>query len=490
MVTTVEELQEALATLTLEEGDSLALEAKAFSEFSSSSLGPTISALANLPGGGTVLLGVSENAAAPLIGVDDPHSLAQKATNLARNGLSSPVTVDTRVLALAGREVVAVNVSEATANDKPVEFQGKAYIRQYDGDYTMSLQERQQLLRRHVRPRDDSIPVPGTTADDLAPEQVDLFIASVRRSTPALAETTASDILRRLNVVTATGELSVAGLYALGTYPQQHLPHLSLTAAVVPDPPDGTARAVNRKDFTGPLPRILADTVEWVGQNVSSTLVVTRDGYAGTTFEVPLVAVREVVANALVHRDLSEATSGRAVELRLTSRGLVLTSPGGLWGLSVDQLGTPDGKSAVNEFLYGICRHAGGEGRRVIEAMGTGITTTRYALESAGLESPTFSDNGLRFTVRFPNQALHKQEDLVWLATLPLEQLSPSQKEALLRMHSGAQLSNSDYRALSGVDSTTARTELQDLVRRGLAVRTGERRGTRYAVAPTPSAES
>ena len=63
--------------------------------------------------------------------------------------------------------------------------------------------------------------------------------------------------------------------------------------------------------------------------------VVPVNGRSGTEFSIPLVAVREVVANALVHRDLSDATAGRAVELRLTDQGMVLTSPGGLWGLSV-----------------------------------------------------------------------------------------------------------------------------------------------------------
>ncbi|AYD90628.1 hypothetical protein D5R93_12580 [Actinomyces lilanjuaniae] len=177
-----------------------------------------------------------------------------------------------------------------------------------------------------------------------------------------------------MNVLAGTGEATVAGLYALGTYPQQHLPHLSLTAAVdLGNATDSTRRAMNRKDFTGPLPTILDGATEWVAQNVSSTLVVSTDGRSGTEFSIRLVAVREVVANALVHRDLSDATAGRAVELRLTDKGMVLTSPGGLWGLSVDQLGTPEGKSAVNEFLYGICRHIGGRDHRVIEATARSI---------------------------------------------------------------------------------------------------------------------
>ncbi|MDC4233918.1 putative DNA binding domain-containing protein [Actinomyces sp. B33] len=486
MITTPEDLQGALARLALDQGDSLDIEAKTFSEFSADSLAPSLCSLANLPGGGVILLGVNERQDDPLTGVDDPHALAQQVTNLARNGFAPPLTVHTASIRLGETTVVAVNVDEAPISRKPVAWHGKAYVRQYDGDYTMSLQEQQQLLRRHDRPRDDRAIVPGTNISDLDPARIADFATSVRRSTPALQNATNDDILLRMNALTGSGEATVAGLYALGVYPQQHLPHLSLTAAVTTNSSQNpTHRASNRKDFTGPLPTILDNTVEWVAQNISSSMVVNTDGRADTTFSVPLVAVREVVANALVHRDLSEATSGRVVELRLTSTGLVLTSPGGLWGLSVDQLGTPDGKSAVNEFLYGICRHVGGRDHRVIEAMGTGIRTVRDALAEAGLEPPRFIDNGLRFTVVFPNHAMYSSGDLTWLGTVKTTGLSRAQKEALLRMRAVGPLSNGDYRSFAGVDSTTARSDLKDLVARGLAVRMGNRRGTRYGLSPS-----
>lgn len=347
----------------------------------------------------------------------------------------------------------------------------------------MTIWEEQQLLRRHHRPRDDREPVPGTSLADLDEAAVKAFANSVRRTTPTLASASDEEILIRLNAMTPSGEATVAGLYALGVYPQQFLPHLSLTAAVI-DPKDLSSRGTNRIDFTGPLPTILDGAVDWVSRNVSRTMVVTRDGHAQDSFSIPLIAVREVVANALVHRDLSDAAAGRVVDLRLTPEGLVLTNPGGLWGLSIDQLGTPDGKSAVNEFLYGICRHVSGNKGRVIEAMGTGIPETRRALAEAGLEPPQFFDNSLRFTVRFPNHALHSSSELSWLGGLPLTDLNTRQKEALLYLRNNESIANSDYRKITGTDSTTARRELQDLMEKGLVIRTGERRGTRYRLAP------
>ncbi|MDO5685699.1 MAG: ATP-binding protein, partial [Bifidobacterium sp.] len=335
------------------------------------------------------------------------------------------------------------------------------------------------------RPRADREPVPGTSIADLDPRLVDEFVRSVRHMTPTLVDVESDEILRRLNVLRDSGEATVGGLYALGIYPQQFLPHLSLTAAVIHEDSDDTEddRATNRRDFTGPIATILDAAVDWVAQNVTSTMTVNDDGYGSTRYAVPLKAVREVVANALVHRDLTDATSGRVVELRLTPRGLVLTSPGGLWGLTVEQLGTPDGKSAVNEFLYTICRHISGHTGRVIEAMGTGIRTTQKALAAASLEPPRFYDNGLRFTVMFPSHSLYNEQELTWLATLGPARLSAHHKNALLALRTRGSLTNADYRKITGVDPVAARKELRQLEQLGLITRVGERRGTRYELA-------
>lgn len=180
------------------------------------------------------------------------------------------------------------------------------------------MDEQNCFFSRHERPRDDRVAVPGTSIADLNHDAVAAFAAAVRRNTPALLQSSDLEILQRLNAISATGEATVAGLYALGIYPQQFLPHLSLTAAVIPAQQDGNMRALNRMDFTGPLPEILDGAVEWVAQNVSQKMLVTNNGEGQTEYSFPLVAVREIVANALVHRDLSDATSGKCVELRLT----------------------------------------------------------------------------------------------------------------------------------------------------------------------------
>lgn len=462
--------------LELRGGDTTSIEAKTFSEYSPEQLGPTLSAFANKPGGGVILLGVSERDGINVVGVDDVDDLLKRAANQARNGFRPPIRVEVRAFDLDGKTVGVVNVEGADVNEKPVRWlkDKKAYLRQYDGDYQMSPSEEQMLLLRHCRPNSDAQAVPGSSLRDLDSERVKRYLASVRETTPRLVNDSDEAVLFFTGVVAdrESGELSTAGLYALGEYPQRLLPHLTVTAAVeVTD----DVRAVNRRDFTGALPVILDDVLDWVAQNVESRQVVTRDGHGLTDYAVPLLAAREVIANALVHRDLSEASRGKGIDLRITRDGFRLTNPGGLRGITVDRLGFGD-HPAVNEHLYQICRNVEGRSGRVIEAMGTGIREVRRALQDAGMAKPLFFDNGVCFTVRFPNSALIPDGDLAWLGRLGREAaagLNRRQKEALVDMRHGRTWSNGEYREHFGVTAEEARADLRDLVSRGLVTSTG-----------------
>ena len=483
MINGIDDLLGALAVLELRGGDTTSIEAKTFSEYSPEQLGPTLSAFANKPGGGTILLGVSERDGISVVGVDDVDDLLKRTANQARNGFRPPIRVDVRAIDLDGKTIGVVNVEGADVNEKPVRWlkDKKAYLRQYDGDYQMSPSEEQMLVLRHHRPNADAQAVPGSSLRDLDPNLVTRYLSSVRETTPRLVNDSDEAVLFFTGVVAdrESEELSVAGLYALGEYPQRLLPHLTLTAAVEGS---GDVRAVNRRDFTGSLPVILDDVLDWVRGNVESRQLVTRDGDGLTDYAVPLLAAREVVANALVHRDLSEASRGKGIDLRITRDGFRLTNPGGLWGITVDRLGFGD-HPAVNERLYQICRNVEGRSGRVIEAMDTGIREVRRSLREAGMAEPRFYDNGVSFTVRFPNSALIPDGDLAWIGSLGLEQvasLNLRQKEALVDMRHGRTWSNREYRERFGVTAEEARADLRDLVSRGLVRSSGERRWVRY----------
>lgn len=120
MINEFDDLLGALAVLELRGGDTTSIEAKTFSEYSPEQLGPTLSAFANKPGGGVILLGVSERDGINVVGVDDVDDLLKRAANQARNGFRPPIRVDVHAFDLDGKAIGVINVEGADINEKPV----------------------------------------------------------------------------------------------------------------------------------------------------------------------------------------------------------------------------------------------------------------------------------------------------------------------------------------------------------------------------------
>jgi ATP-dependent DNA helicase RecG len=149
----------------------------------------------------------------------------------------------------------------------------------------------------------------------------------------------------------------------------------------------------------GPIPDLLDGAMEWLRRNLRTSVRVGLDGHNYDHPELPLAALRELVANALVHRDLGPHTQSKRVEIRLRNDRLVISNPGGLWGVSRQQLGLPGGKSAVNEFLYDICTLTPTpQGARIIEGEGGGISEAQHLLAQWPAALPIFVDKAVTFT--------------------------------------------------------------------------------------------
>jgi ATP-dependent DNA helicase RecG len=78
--------------------------------------------------------------------------------------------------------------------------------------------------------------------------------------------------------------------------------------------------------------------LSWIARHTRHRIVEASDGRVRDQFDFPPVAVRELLSNALVHRDLSECAWSRAIELCIDGSELRLVNPGGLFGITVRRL--------------------------------------------------------------------------------------------------------------------------------------------------------
>ena len=420
-------------------GDDFTLvEVKEAAEGLPENLPETVCAFANMPQGGTVLLGVSQR------------------QNFAVTGIAP--------------------------SQKPAEYRGKAYLRQADGDYRMNSNDHRMIdveaLHDSERVAYDLVSVPGTSIADLDPELLPRYLVSIRASSRRLKNATDEDICRLVSVTTPTGELTTAGLYALGYYPQGKLPSLAVTAAVQL-PRDGSgARTQNRQDFDGPLPALLEEIQEWIMANTGTSDVYRPDGHMVRRPEFPPRAVRELIANALVHRDLGPETlgTGDRVQVRITPETLIIASPGGLRGLSVRELESNEHtQKAVNQRLYEMAKHlTTADGAGVIEGEGGGVREALAETCDADLNRPRFFDNGVKFTVLLRRGSVFSPSDLQRISELaPDIRLSHIQKVLLLSLDDGERWSITRMcDEFSPLSRTEAQTQVDGLVRQELIAET------------------
>ena len=363
---------------------------------SSARLVETICAFANLPHGGTIVFGVSQVHDYRVVGVKNTEALIAHVTEVVRRKVSPSPFLDFTCLEFASTVVLVVEVRGLPASLPVARCAGLAYFRDGSGNYLPSPTELAMLeaRKRGETVGNDAAELAFTSVKDLGALAVALFVDSVRATTPELA-TLADDrqVLTAVKALAPSGALTLAGSYLLGRYPQAMNPQLKIMATTETSQPDGSVRR-QRVEFEGSLPEMLEQAVAWVKQHI---------GY-------PIVAVKEFIANALIHRDLNAM---RPVELVLQEDRLCITNPGGLGELVVDGVLSPREYShPVNPLSFSLAQQ---HPSQLVSGRGVGVETALRAVRDAMLVAPSIIDMGVSFTVVLYKASAFTETEVAWL---------------------------------------------------------------------------
>ncbi len=458
----------------------------------------TISAFAN-GRGGTLVLGLSEDDGfAPAPGFDAAR-ISDALAGSCADRLDPPIRASVVTEEFEDALVVRVDVPELDPRLKPCfvkdrgPYQG-SFIRGGDGDRRLNSYEVTQLLSNRGHPADDKVLVAQASLADLDPDLVTALVNRVRaRSQRAFARLDDEGVLVRLGAARDTDaglRPTLAGLLCLGIYPQQFFPQLFISFVAVPGRtigeqlPDGR-RFLDNQSIDGPIPLMVQEAVNAVERNMRRAALVTGVGRTDH-YDYPVDVIRELVVNALMHRDYSGGSLGTQVQVELYPDRLVVKSPGGLYGsVDVSQLGTENATSSRNALLARLLAEVpvGTSGEVVCENRGSGIPTVLRSLRDAGMSPPEFDAAPGHVFVTVPQHALLDPAVVAWIGSLGVVGLNDAQHLALAMMHVNGSVTNAMLR-LWGVERQTATQALADLVGRGLATKSGGRRYASYELIP------
>lgn len=488
------------------EADTVHVEAKAARSALPQRIWQTLSAFANTPGGGILVLGLDEAKGFALAGVEHPKKIQQDLASVC-DQMDPPLRPLIEIHDLGGKHLVTAEVGEVSTAQKPCSYKGAglpngAYIRVADGDRRLTAYEAQMLLAGRGQPREDERPVEGAGPEDLDGAIIRRYVARVRRRSPGRYRAlSVESILREHKIVVHEGNRwipSLAGILAFGKRPDRFLPALGATFVYYPgtrvgEPGPGGERFLdNPPAFQGSLVEIVPALLDRLRKNMKQRAIV-RGLFRQDLWEYPETALREVLVNALVHRDYSGQSLGTPVQIQMFTDRLVVVNPGGLFGpVTLDRLGEPGVASARNATLMRLLQDVvvRGEDLSLCENRGSGIGAVLAALRGAGMSPPEFRDTISTFSVTFTNASLLDAETLRWLNELPVAGLSDAQRLGLALARRGRILDNPGYRNVTGIDSRLATQELGDLVEQGLLDQHGSRRWATYVLAASHRAPS
>jgi ATP-dependent DNA helicase RecG len=409
-----EELMQLVKKVTSEKCEKQHIELKKAAGGTPSKLYDTLSSFSNQLGGGIIIFGIDEASEYELVGVYNAQDLQKKVMeqSLQMEPVVTPLFTVTQV---ENKWVVSAEISECDIYDKPCFYKGAgrlrgSYIRVGDSDQPMTEYEVYSYEAFKRRIHDELRTVDRATIKNLSKDNVTEYLIKLRRQKQNLVKLEDERILETQGLC-QKGLPTLAGLMLLNEYPQEYFPQLSVTAMVVQGKEigelgDDGERFVDNKRIEGTIPQMLEGTLAFVRRNMKVKTIITEEGTRADKPEYPIKAVREVILNALIHRDYSVHTDRSPVRLVMYEDRLELENPGGLYGrITVDDLGKVSADTR-NPYIAGALEIMMDRENRF-----SGIPTVISELKKAGMPAPVFMDRKGVFKVIFYKKAIVQSKD-------------------------------------------------------------------------------
>ena len=190
--------------------------------------------------------------------------------------------------------------------------------------------------------------------------------------------------------------------------------------------------------------------------------------------EYPAAALREVLVNAVAHRDYT--MRGSRVQIRLYPDRLEVHTPGGLPApVTVDNI--EDEQATRNEAIVSLLQDYG-----YMERRGFGLNAIMASMREAGLAPPLMTDTGASFNITLKSHVLMSPETLHWLRRFEGLELNPQERLALAYLRVNERLYNRDYARLNDCSSVEATQALRRMVDKRVAIMQGTRGGAYYVL--------
>jgi len=402
----------------------------------------TLVAFANTAGG-TLLIGV-EDRTRHVRGVKGPLDLEERLANLITDGIAPRLLPELEIVPWRQTSVLAVQVHPSPTRPHYIAregIDGGVYVR-VGSTNRRADRELVEELRRYGR---------GETYDEQPMPELDSEVIDFRAASESFApirkfRQTDLETLRLITTYQGRKVPTVGGVLLFGEKRELFFPDAWIQAGRFV----GTdkSRIADRLELHSIPVRTIEEAIAFVQKH---SLHGAEIGTVRRTdrWNLPPVAIREAVINAVAHTDYSQR--GAPIRISIFDDRLELENPGLLpFGLTVDDL--ERGISKLRNRVIGRTFHSLG----VVEQWGSGSQRMRAACQDAGLAPPLLEEIGTRFRVT------------LFTERVGTPSLDPTDQTILDVLESAEGLLTSEIAREIDLTPRATRTRLARLVDRGL----------------------
>ena len=409
--------------------------------------------------GGKLFIGIDDTG--NVVGLENHDKLLEQLPNKFRDVLG--VYAEVNLKDENGKAYLEISVPRY---DVPISVRGKYYVRTGSTLQELSgLALNEFILRRTGKTWDD-IPEQRASLEDLDKATVQQFLKDAKKAKRINVEDDISvpELLEKLRL-SENGRIKRAAVLFFGKDPGKFYPSLAVKIGKF-----GASDADLK--FHEVIEGNLIQLKEGIIENLNTKFFIRPIEFQGMQRvekdEYPVAAVREMILNALVHRNYM----GASTQIRLYDTNFSIWNDGGLpEGITEEDLKKTHPSKPRNPLLADLCFKGG-----YIDAWGRGTLKIIEACKENGLPEPVLKEEHGGFLSKISQDRFSEVQ-------LKKLKLNERQIKAIEYLKENTSISNSDYQEINDIGKTTATEELALLVELGVFnAPTAKGRGAKYTL--------
>ena len=347
----------------------------------------TLVAFANTSGG-MVCIGINNDGKPQQLTLG--KETIQKWVNEIKNKTQPAIIPHYETVAIDGKEILLFSVNEFPV--KPLSFKGRYYKRIKNANHQLNANEITEMNLQSLQLSWDSYITPDKTIADLDSNKVNKFIQKVNTSGRFNMVDHWKQNLEKLKLISGNKITHAAWLLFSkeSTSYNVHLGRFKTPSMIIDD-----------KMFNGTLFEVVESTMNYLLGQIKVAFEITgKTTQRNEIFEYPLPALRELVLNAIIHRDYMSPID---VQIKIFDQKITFFNPGSLFGkLSVAQLKKDNYQAYTRNKLIAEAFYLTGD----IEKYGSGFVRIREEIKTYPTMKFDFEEvpNGFLVTLHYAQQ--------------------------------------------------------------------------------------